>query len=616
MPIITQRCIENIRAQVDLAEAAGTYVRLKRAGRSWKGLSPFTDEKTPSFYVHPDKGFYKCFSTGKGGDLFNFIMEMEHLEFPEAIEFIARRFNIELEYESGGPDRQTLSLRRQLFDLHDTVADWFHQQLLNNAEAAAVRSYWTEQRGFTMEAAKLHQIGYAPADRQSLLRAIDKKRFADEVLAESGLFFDNRNRNNPLDWLPRFRGRLMIPIRDLQGRVVAFTARQLEQTPEDDPAREAKYVNSPETPLFHKSKLLFGLHHARAHLQDPPRFILVEGQLDAIRCWECGIKTAVAPQGTALTEEQLGLLRRYDPQVVEILLDGDKAGRAAALRAIPLAFKVGVELSFLPLPDKVDPDSLLREQGEKALETLRGNARKPLELLIEHHLPHPGSASAHEKARCMQVVYEHLALLPSEILREDMLQTAARLARVDSTAAQTDFRHWMRRRQQRTPDSQNPNPTEAGDNGPAQVQRLTNAQSELLYLLLQFPHFAVKVSQVVDDEWIDNSNPEGRLLIRLLADAREGLYAQADDIHALLESPEDNAVCADLQSRDLLIEEPATSLLECITRIHRKHVKKALDRVNQRILNADRKNGEDLMLMRDRKKLYNQMNLQIQLDIA
>jgi DNA primase len=614
VPIITQRCIENIRAQVDLADAAGTYVRLKRAGRSWKGLSPFTDEKTPSFYVHPDKGFYKCFSTGKGGDLFNFIMEMEHLEFPEAVEFIARRFNIELEYESGGPDRQTLSLRRQLFDLHDAVTDWFHQQLLHSAEAAEVRSYWTEQRGFTLDAAKRYQIGYAPGDRKGLIQAIDKKRFSDEALAASGLFFDSRNRSNALDWLPRFRGRLMIPIRDLQGRVVAFTARQLEQTPADDPARDAKYVNSPETPLFHKSKLLFGLNHARANLQEPARFVLVEGQLDAIRCWECGVATAVAPQGTALTEEQLSLLRRYDPQVVEILLDGDKAGRAAALRAIPLAFKVGVELSFLPLPDKVDPDGLLREKGAEALEALRANARKPLELLIEHHLPQPTKASAHEKARCMQVVYEHLTLLPSEILREDMLLAAARLARVDTTAAQTDFHQWLRRNQQRTPSRDEEAPTPGGS--PSQAQRLTNAQSELLYLLLQFPHFAIKVSQVVDDEWIDITNPEGRLLIRLLADAREGLYAKADDIHALLESPEDSAVCADLQSRDLRIDEPASSLLECITRIHRKHVKAALDRVNQRILNADRESGEDLLLMRDRKKLYNEMNFQIQLDIA
>lgn len=614
MPIITQRCIENIRAQVDLADAVGTYVRLKRAGRSWKGLSPFTEEKTPSFFVNPDKGFYKCFSTGKGGDLFSFFMEMEHLEFPEAIEFIARRFNIELEYESGGPDRQTLSLRRQLFDLHDTVAAWFHRQLIESTEAAEVRDYWVEQRGFSIEAAKRYLIGYAPADRKALIKAIDQKRFGDEVLAASGLFFESRNRASALDWLPRFRGRLMIPIRDLQGRVVAFTARQLQQTPEDDPAREAKYVNSPETPLFHKSKLLFGLDHARANLQDPARFMLVEGQLDTLRCWESGVHTAVAPQGTALTEEQLRLLRRYDPEVVEILLDGDKAGRSAALRAIPLAFKVGIELSFLPLPDKTDPDSLLREHGSEALQGLREQARTPIALLIEEHLPNPQTASGHEKARCMQVIYEHLALLQSEVLREDLLLQAARAARVDSNAARNDFSQWLRRRTgMPTPTPGNAAPVETSSpNG----QRLTNAQSELLYLLLQFPHFAVKVSQVFDDEWIDSDNPEGRLLTRLLADAREGLYASADDIHPLLESAEDRAVYADLQSRDLRIDEPAASLLECITRIHRKYVKAALDRVNQRILNADRDKGEDILLMHDRKKLYNEMNLQIQLDIS
>jgi DNA primase len=612
VPIITQRCIENIRAQADFAVAAGAYVRLKRAGRSLKGLSPFTDEKTPSFYIHPDKGFYKCFSTGKGGDLFNFIMEMEHLDFPEAVEFIARQFNVELEYETGGPDRQTLSLRKQLFEIHALVADWFHQQLLNSTEAATVRSYWCDQRGFSIDAAKKYTIGYAPADKQALVKAIAKKNFPLEVLSASGLFFDNHAHKNTHDWLPRFRGRLMIPIRDLQGRVVAFTARQLPQTPEDDPAREAKYVNSPETPLFHKSKLLFGLHHARLNLQEPAQFVLVEGQLDAIRCWECGIHTAVAPQGTALTEEQLGLLRRYDPQVVEILLDGDKAGRAAALRAIPLAFKVGIELSFLPLPDKVDPDSLLREKGADAFNALRANARKPLQLLLDQHLPDPATATAHEKARCMEAVYEHLSLLSSEILRDDMLLTAARSAKVNPQSAQSDFHQWLRQRKPARRDDQN-SPT---NENPPSAQRLTNAESELLYLLLSFPHFAVKVSQVVDVNWFDNTYPEGRLLIRLLADAREGLYANADDIHALIETPEDAAICADLQSRDLLIDEPANSILECITCIHRKYLKAALEKVNQRILNADREKGEDLMLMRDRKKLYNQMNLQIQLDIA
>ena len=192
----------------------------------------------------------------------------------------------------------------------------------------------------------------------------------------------NERANQFAQLKPRFRGRLMIPIRDINARVIAFTARQLEQTPEDDPSQKAKYVNSPETLLFHKSKLLFGMDHARKHLKSTPYFILVEGQLDAIRCWSLGLNTAIAPQGTAITEEQLILMRRYEPSKIECLLDGDAAGKKAALRTLPLTFKVGLEFSYLTLPEKSDPDDLLCTKGIEGLEELRTSAFGPIQLLL------------------------------------------------------------------------------------------------------------------------------------------------------------------------------------------------------------------------------------------
>ncbi|MFQ3270489.1 MAG: DNA primase, partial [Lentimonas sp.] len=262
MARIAQKSVETIKHQVNLVDLVSPYVELKRAGSSWKGLSPFTQEKTPSFYVHPDRGYYKCFSTGEGGDCFSFIMKVENLEFPEAIEYIARKFNITLEYEAGGPSNEERSLRKQIFEIHELATTWFHQQLVESEEAAPVRTYWQEQRGFTMETADEVKIGYAPAARNALALHLKTRDISTAAMHQSGLFFARDNENTHSNFKSRFRGRLMVPIRDVQGRVVAFTARQLEQTPADDPAREAKYVNSPETQIFHKGRILFGMDHA------------------------------------------------------------------------------------------------------------------------------------------------------------------------------------------------------------------------------------------------------------------------------------------------------------------------------------------------------------------
>ena len=277
MARIAQQSVETIKHQVNLVDLVSPYVELKRAGSSWKGLSPFTQEKTPSFYVHPDRGFYKCFSTGEGGDCFTFIMKVENLEFPEAIEFIAKKFNITLEYEAGGPSREEVSLRKQIFEIHELATTWYHQQFSESQEAAPVRSYWQEQRGFTMETADDVKIGYAPAARNALALYFKERGISTAAMHKSGLFFARDNESYHDNFKSRFRGRLMVPIRDVQGRVVAFTARQLEQTPEDDPAREAKYVNSPETQIFHKSRILFGMDHARTHLKEGASFLLVQG---------------------------------------------------------------------------------------------------------------------------------------------------------------------------------------------------------------------------------------------------------------------------------------------------------------------------------------------------
>ena len=599
MPRISHSSIEQIKQQVSLLDVVSPYVQLKRAGRSWKGLSPFTQEKTPSFYVHPDKGFYKCFSSGEGGDLYTFVMKMENLEFAEAVEFIAKRFNITLDYEQGGPSREQVSMRKQLFDIHETTTEWFHRQFMESDAARAVRDYWCEARGFDLEVARELRIGFAPPGRNALAKQLESAGYGLDVLHQSGLFFGREPARAFEQCLGRFRGRLTIPIRDVQGRVVGFTARQLPETPEDDPAREAKYVNSPETPIFQKSRLLFGMDHARKHLREGDSFLLVEGQLDAIRCWSVGLHTAVAPQGTAITEEQLRLLRRYEPSTVDCLLDGDAAGQKAALRLLPLAFKAGLECRFLSLPAKTDPDDLLRGGGADALDGLRSQSRSAIELAVAAKLPDDRPPSTHEKTATLQSIFELVRNVDSEVAREDYIQAAARRVGVDPIAAGRDYEKYMRQHQKAAP-------TAADRNNPAPGGHdtlLTQATWELLWLVLNFPNYAKPIAETIDYEWIDTSEPAGRLLARLVAEIREDMIDDPAELESIVESTEDRALLADIHSRDLDLEEPKSHLECCLKTLARNYLSGRKHALEQKIRNAAPNSEEEMNYLREMQRL-------------
>ena len=606
MPRIKQSSIESIKHQINLVDVVSPYAQLRRAGRSWKGLSPFTQEKTPSFYVHPDQGFYKCFSTGEGGDCFTFIMKQENLEFVEAVEFLARKFNITLEYEEGGPSREQISLRKQIFELHEIATSWHHQQFLKSEEAFPVREYWQKKRGFTIETAKEVKIGYAPAARDAFALYCQDRKVSTEAMQKCGLFYAREGERNHAYFKSRFRGRLMIPIRDVQGRVVAFTARQLPQTPADDPARDSKYVNSPETPIFHKGRILFGMDHARKHLNEGDAFLLVEGQLDAIRCWSLGLNTAVAPQGTAITEDQLNLLRRYEPSLIECLLDGDSAGRKAALRALPLTFKADLEFRFLLLPDKTDPDYLLRKHGTKAIENLRKTAKSGIELAITHSLPKDRAPTTHDKTTALSCVFELLHYVSSDVAREDFIHSAARLLKVDPQAALRDF--------QNTPNPRNISKTINDSNNSSRNSRdplLTRATWELLWLVSHYPDYGTLISEIIDYEWIDTYSTEGRLLTRILAELQEGLLVKSSRIDTIVDSVEERQLMANIQSRELSVEDPAKQIEFCLERLRRKHVEAKIKEIEQKIFNTEPKS--QTKLMRDRKALINGLKYPLRL---
>ncbi|MFN0264377.1 DNA primase [Tepidamorphus sp. 3E244] len=373
--------LEEIRNRVPVSAVVGRRVRLKKQGREMAGLSPFTREKTPSFFVNDDKRFYHCFSSGKHGDVFTFLMETEGLSFPEAVERLAG--------EAGLPmpkaDPQAEQRERERAGLHEIMemaAAFFEAQLSERAGANA-RSY-LDGRGLTGDTRKTFRIGYAPGGRHALKDHLAGRGVTVEQMAEAGLIITGDDISIPFD---RFRDRVMFPILDPRGRVIAFGGRALSS---DQPA---KYLNSPETPLFHKGDTLFNAMMARRSAQQTGKVHVVEGYMDVIAMTEGGFGNTVAPLGTALTENQLALLWRMADEPV-LCFDGDSAGLRAAWRAAELALphlKPGKSLQFALMPEGQDPDDVLRAQGREALAQLLGNTRSLADIVwtmaVESH-PH------------------------------------------------------------------------------------------------------------------------------------------------------------------------------------------------------------------------------------
>ena len=608
MPKISKQSIESLKGQLNLVDVVSPYVQLKQAGRSWTGLSPFTQEKTPSFYVHPDKGFFKCFSTGEGGDCYSFIMKIENLEFYEAVEFLSQKFNIPIQYENSKLDPKEQSIRKQAYEINALAAEWFHHHLIKSDQAEAIRTYWTEQRQFDLSIAREHLIGYAPPQPNALANFLQKKQYSIEALKASGLFFFNERETRIERLKCRFRGRLMIPIRDLNARVVAFTARQLEQTPLDDPSHKAKYVNSPETLLFHKSKILFGMDHARKHLQKDPQFLMVEGQLDAIRCWSVGLDTAIAPQGTAITEEQLLLIRRYEPSRVDCLLDGDSAGRKAALRTLPLTFKVGLEFQYLKLPEKVDPDDLLRKEGVQAIEALRQNSIGPIELLLEEALPKGRESTTQEKLNATQQVFELINNLKSDIAQEDYLKKVSKIIQISTANLFKDFSRFKQKKEKQNAyrQSTEPIPSSTNQTEPSD-SRLTQANWDLLYLCLRFPKYGKQIAFTIDSDSIQKNTVPGKYLAKLLAEFYETQNPETLNFESIIESNEERQLLADIFTKELDIEDPILLINKCLRSLKvsiLNHKKKTLTEIIEK---SDTNSSNIIELMQKRKQISKEL---------
>lgn len=409
--------VEEIKGRLAIEDVVSEYVQLKRAGRNFRGLSPWTSEKTPSFMVSPEKQIWHDFSSGKGGNMFSFVMEMEGLDFKGALELLARKAGVDIEQYRGharrGPDKE------RLYAALEAAAHFYQVQFSKNKTAL---EYVFKNRQFTKETALAWRLGYSPAppagSGSTLTSYLRTKKFTSEEIKRAGL-----SNSYGKDM---FRGRLMIPLMDGQGRVVGFTARILA-------AGEPKYINTPSTVLYDKSRHVFGLHLAKEAIRKSGYAVLVEGNLDVIASWQAGVRQVVATAGTALTEQHLKALGRFTGDI-RLCFDQDRAGLAAAERAIPLASRAGVNLSIINLPSGKDPDELIREGGSQAWSKAARQPEYALDWLIGRYQKLLDLASAEGKRKFSDVLLPVVRGLQDPVEQDHYLGTIAELSAVSREA--------------------------------------------------------------------------------------------------------------------------------------------------------------------------------------
>jgi DNA primase len=419
MPRIAQETVEQVAAASDIVAVISSYFPLKRAGTEFRAICPFHQEKTPSFYVNPSKQSYYCHGCGAGGAVFQFLMQYENIDFPESVRRLASRAGITIvEAELSAEEETKQSLRKRLLRLHFEVTAWFHSNLLRTKAAAHARAY-LKDRGINIETAKRWQIGYAPNTWDSLVQWATAAGFVKGELIESGLVKlreEGNPRSRPYD---RFRDRLMFPIHNDFGEVVAFSGRIL-----DPKAKGGKYVNSPETPLFSKGNLLFGLHQSKRFLANARQAIVLEGQLDLITTFEAGIQNVVAPQGTSLTARHAALLRRFADEVV-LFFDADAAGQKAAERALEVLFGAGLQVKIGQMPAGEDPDSLIRKSGSDAFRERVESAEDFFDFQINRNLSAAESKTTAGRVAFARKMSQFISVVPDLVVRETLISRLA-----------------------------------------------------------------------------------------------------------------------------------------------------------------------------------------------
>lgn len=481
--------IDGLLARTDIVELIGTRIQLRKAGKDYQARCPFHDEKTPSFTVSPDKQFYHCFGCGAHGTAIGFLMEHDHLSFPEAVGELAEHAGMEVPSQGDsvvrGPDHAPL------FGVMERAAELYRRQLREHPQAGRAVQYLKE-RGLTGEVAARFDLGYAPAGWDFVLRHLASSPAEQALLLTCGLVVEQDGRR-----YDRFRDRVIFPIRDRRGRVIGFGGRILGEG-------KPKYLNSPETPIFHKGRELYGLFEAQRSSRKIDALIVVEGYMDVIALAQYGIKTAVATLGTATTADHLRQLMRTAPELI-FCFDGDRAGREAAWKALQTALPLATghqSIRFLFLPDGEDPDTLVRRVGPDGFGALMGEARPLSDLLFEHLAEQADMTSLDGRARIASLAKPLIEQMPQGVYRELVVKRVAELTGLPGEAPARARRGSERRSAQR------------------QLSMRLSLVAQAIALLLDNPHLASAVDRL-EDAWRRATSPGIDVLAMLLDTLKE-----------------------------------------------------------------------------------------------
>ena len=420
----SEAVIEDIKNRLPVSEVVSQYVKLTRKGDRHWGLCPFHHEKTPSFTVLDSGGFYKCFGCGKGGSIFDFVMEMEHVSFPEAVEILAKKAGIELKEESEGEKRQ-YSKQKAIGELYDRLYKTYHTILLTHPQAQAARDYLAKRK-VSADTIEKFQLGYAPDDPKWLYGFLRKNNYSDEVLKESGLFSRN------YETLPLFRNRIMFPIRTWQGNCVAFGGRDLSGE------SRAKYINTPDTAIYSKRNVLFGFYESLSTIKEKKEITLCEGNFDVISLHQAGLTYAAAPLGTAFTEEQAKLIKRYCDRV-NLLFDSDSAGQNATAKALLICQKLDLSNFVVKLEGAKDASQMLEEQGEQTLAKSAVNAVTGFSYLVSSALKMYDIRQPKGKSSVFKEVRPYLDATSSDIERQGYIKYLSDVLRIPEEKILSDY---------------------------------------------------------------------------------------------------------------------------------------------------------------------------------
>ena len=590
---IPPETLQQIRDHIDLVDVISRYVTLTKTGQNYKGLCPFHSEKSPSFSVSPSRQMFHCFGCGVGGDAFTFLMKREGLGFTEAVQEMAKLAGIRLEFHAreGSFDKNS-SDRERYHDLHTKAAEWFHDRLLNSEAGKQARQY-LEDRGMSHETISKFGVGYAPSSWNGLLFHFEKAGIKPQELFQSGLII-KKDQSTPAvpQGYDRFRDRVMFPIADARGHVIAFGGRALsdEQMP--------KYLNSPETPWFSKSRTLYGFDKTREAASRVGRLILVEGYFDVLALYQTGVQHVAAPLGTALTAEHIQTIRRLVKSVL-LFFDGDAAGIRAALRTLDLFMNTGLTVKVITLPPGDDPDTYIRTQGIAAFQELEAKACSLLDFAIQQSLKDHKSASIEERVSSVDNILRLLQKTKNPIEREERIQLVSERLGIRE---ETLLKRYPMLQSKPNRSFERPSQPDVHPVSPSVLPKGRPEERDVIVLALQGRLKAQQLQQLRAEMF---TVPEYRRTMQFVlehVDAEGCLNVDSMQAEAL-EDSQCGAIVTHLMLADAHFDDQAAYFQECLSTIERKHIQHLL---NERI--AELKVAEQERKSEDIQRLVIEIN--------